>query len=141
MTECIYPSPLLTFQSGAAPVPVQIVPLLEEGRIALERVNTAQGLGFDDWDLDFYMSMFTQQLGRNPTDVELFDLGQSNSEHSRHWFFSGKMIIDKEEQPETLFQMVKSTLAPGNSVIAFHDNSSALYGFPVTRLTPQDPTK
>ena len=51
--------------------------------------------------------------------------GQSNSEHSRHWFFGGKMIIDGEEKKETLFGMVKSTLpAVSNSVIAFHDNSS-----------------
>ena len=34
------------------------------------------GLGFDDWDLDFYTKMFTEQLMRNPTDVECFDLGE-----------------------------------------------------------------
>ena len=33
------------------------------------------GLGFDDWDLDFYTKMFQEQLKRNPTDVECFDLG------------------------------------------------------------------
>ena len=50
---------------------------------------------------------------------------QSNSEHSRHWFFGGRMVIDGEEKKETLFSMVKSTLpAVSNSVIAFHDNSS-----------------
>ena len=27
--------------------------------------------------------------GRNPTNVECFDIAQSNSEHSRHWFFKG----------------------------------------------------
>lgn len=27
------------------------------------------------------------KLKRDPTSVELFDLAQSNSEHSRHWFF------------------------------------------------------
>lgn len=37
-------------------------------------------------------------------------MGQSNSEHSRHWFFSGKMVIDGEEQSDTLFKMVKDTL-------------------------------
>lgn len=37
-------------------------------------------------------------------------MGQSNSEHSRHWFFSGKMVIDGEEQADTLFKMVKDTL-------------------------------
>lgn len=33
------------------------------------------GLGFDEWDLDFYTKMFTEQLKRDPTDVECFDLG------------------------------------------------------------------
>ena len=48
-------------------------------------------------------------------------MGQSNSEHSRHWFFGGKMVIDGEEKSETLFQMVKATLpkgVPNNSIIA-----------------------
>ena len=33
------------------------------------------GLGFDEWDLDFYTKMFKEQLKRDPTDVECFDLG------------------------------------------------------------------
>lgn len=45
------------------------------------------GLAFDDWDLDFYTQLFAEKLSRNPTSVECFDLAQSNSEHSRHWFF------------------------------------------------------
>jgi phosphoribosylformylglycinamidine synthase len=40
------------------------------------------GLAFDESDLDFYLKMF-QEMNRNPTTVELFDLSQSNSEHSR----------------------------------------------------------
>ena len=35
------------------------------------------GLGFDDWDLEFYTKMFKEQLMRNPTDVECFDLGMN----------------------------------------------------------------
>jgi phosphoribosylformylglycinamidine synthase len=66
-------------------------------------------------------------------------MGQSNSEHSRHWYFSGKMIIDGEEKPHTLFQMVKATLpkdVPNNSIIAFHDNSSSIRGYEVDTLVP-----
>lgn len=33
---------------------------------------------------------------------------QSNSEHSRHWFFGGNMIIDGQPMPDTLFNMVKT---------------------------------
>ena len=77
------------------------------------------------------------KLGRDPTDVECFDMGQSNSEHSRHWFFGGKMVIDGEEKPNTLFQMVKATLTEkGNSIIAFHDNSSAIRGYECQALRP-----
>ena len=80
-----------------------------------------------------------EKLGRDPTDVECFDMGQSNSEHSRHWFFGGKMVIDGEEKEDTLFQMVKATLpkgVPNNSVIAFHDNSSAIKGYECDALRP-----
>jgi phosphoribosylformylglycinamidine synthase len=66
-------------------------------------------------------------------------MGQSNSEHSRHWFFSGKMVIDGEEKEKTLFQLVKETLPkdkPNNSVIAFHDNSSAIRGYECDALHP-----
>ena len=75
--------------------------MLEEGRAALERINREMGLAFDDWDLDYYTDLFTNRVGRNPTNVECFDIAQSNSEHSRHWFFKGKLIIDGEEMPRT----------------------------------------
>ena len=66
-------------------------------------------------------------------------MGQSNSEHSRHWFFGGKMIIDGTEKEKTLFQLVKETLPKdksNNSVIAFHDNSSAIRGYECETLHP-----
>lgn len=66
-------------------------------------------------------------------------MGQSNSEHSRHWFFGGKQVIDGEEKSETLFQMVKATLpkdVPNNSIIAFHDNSSSIRGYECDALRP-----
>ena len=66
-------------------------------------------------------------------------MGQSNSEHSRHWFFGGKMVIDSVEKPKTLFKMVKETLteeSKSNSIIAFHDNSSAIRGYECDALKP-----
>eukprot|EP00903_Cladosiphon_okamuranus_P019183 g17645.t1 len=131
MTEMEYPKPLDTFHSGEEAEPVVVVPILAKGREALLAINETRGLGFDDWDLDFYENLFKDKLKRDPTDVELFDMGQANSEHSRHWFFSGKMVIDGEEQEKTLFRLVKDTLpkdARNNSIIAFHDNSSAIKG-------------
>jgi len=41
--------------------------------------------------------------------VEIYDMAQSNSEHSRHWFFGGRQVIDGQEMPTTLFKMVKAT--------------------------------
>ena len=50
------------------------------------------GLAFDDWDLDYYANLFASKFKRDPTSVECFDLSQSNSEHSRHWFFKGRYV-------------------------------------------------
>lgn len=127
MTECVYHKPLTSFTNHSIPPTVTKVPILSQGIDALRRINEERGLGFDEWDLEFYTKMFQETLGRDPTDVECFDLGQSNSEHSRHWYFGGRMIIDGEEKKESLFSLVKSTLpTKSNSVIAFHDNSSVI---------------
>jgi phosphoribosylformylglycinamidine synthase len=139
MTECIYEQPLETFETGVRPEPVRVIPLIEEGKDALVRINTKLGLGFDEWDIDYYYNLFAHELKRNPTDVECFDLGQSNSEHSRHWFFSGKLVIDGKEIPESLMKIVKEPYRrnPNNSVIAFKDNSSAICGFNIKTLMPE----
>jgi len=109
MTEEEYSEPLKSFQvTGANVSEVKVVPIMEEGKKALEKINQERGLGFDEFDLEYYTNLFKNKLKRNPTDVECFDMGQSNSEHSRHWFFGGKMVIDGHVKPKTLFQMVKN---------------------------------
>ena len=141
MTECRYLEPLRSFATGVRPQPVFEVPLLAEGRPALERINREMGLAFDDWDLDYYTELFARRIGRNPTNVECFDIAQSNSEHSRHWFFRGRLVIDGVAAPDHLIGMVRQTLEanPNNSVIAFHDNSSAIRGHRVRTLHPASP--
>jgi phosphoribosylformylglycinamidine synthase len=141
MTERPYVSPLVSFEHGARPEPVQTVPVLERGRSALEELNDSMGLAFDDWDLDFYTRLFRDKIGRNPTTVECFDVAQSNSEHSRHWFFGGRLVIDGIEQPRHLMAMVREPLKanPNNSVIAFRDNSSSIQGHRVPTLIPSKP--
>jgi phosphoribosylformylglycinamidine synthase len=138
MTECPYPEPLKTFETGLKPEPVRIVPLIEQGRPALEKINREMGLGLDDWDLDYYTHLFVKDIRRNPTNVECFDLSQSNSEHSRHWFFRGKLIVDGKEIPDTLMKIVKATWEANrnNSVIAFSDNSSAITGYDIVTIAP-----
>jgi phosphoribosylformylglycinamidine synthase len=141
MTETRYLKPLESFESGMVPEEVSEIPLLEEGRQALERVNQEMGLAFDDWDLDYYTDLFVERIGRNPTSVEAFDIAQSNSEHSRHWFFKGRLIIDGQEAPNHLMDIVQRPLQanPSNSVIAFRDNSSSVEGYRIRTLLPQDP--
>jgi phosphoribosylformylglycinamidine synthase len=141
MTECVYPRPLTDFASGISPEPVTTVPVMRDGRAALERINRDLGLAFDDWDLDFYTALFRDRMGRDPSNVECFDIAQSNSEHSRHWFFKGRLILQGEETPDHLFSIVRrpSEANPNNSVIAFHDNSSAIRGFSTPALVSADP--
>jgi len=139
MTECILTESLKTFKSDDEMAFTEWVPVLSEGKQALRDISERLGLGFDDWDVDMYTALFKDKLRRDPSDVECFDLAQSNSEHSRHWFFGGAMVIDGVKKPQTLFQMVKGTNAnntSGNSIIAFHDNSSAIRGFPVKACFP-----
>ena len=140
MTECLYPSTLASFHVDKAPQPVFTVPVLAQRRGALERVNKEMGLAFDEWDLEFYTALFADDLKRDPTNVELFDIAQSNSEHSRHWFFNGALTVDGVPIKDTLFRMVKATLAasPENSVIGFADNSSAIRGGDVAVLRPTE---
>ena len=141
MTEYPYPRTLATFETGVEPKPTFEVPLLEQGRAALERINREAGLAFDEWDLDYYTDLFGNQVGRNPTNVECFDIAQSNSEHSRHWFFKGRLIIDGEEMPGHLMSMLQEPLRsnPNNSTIAFNDNSSAIRGYSVKTIIPSEP--
>ena len=93
--------------------------------------------GFDKEDIDFYKKLFSK-YNRPPTDVELADLAQSNSEHSRHWFFNGKLIIDNKPCPLTLMDLIKNPHKSNkrNSLIAFSDNSSAICGFNVGTIIP-----
>ena len=143
MTECAYIKKLTTFESGIKPEPVYIVPLIEEGKDSLRKINTEMGLGLDDWDIEYYYNLFVHDIGRNPTNVECFDLGQSNSEHSRHWFFKGRLFIDGMEMLYTLMDLIKKPLRanPGNSIIAFKDNSSAIRGYSISTILPENPDR
>ncbi|MEK9151313.1 MAG: phosphoribosylformylglycinamidine synthase [Patescibacteria group bacterium] len=140
MTETVYSNKLESFKVDVRPEPVSEVRILEDGLRALRDINREMGLGMDEWDLNFYYNLFANDLKRNPTTVECFQLGQANSEHSRHWFFRGRQIIDGREKEESLMEVVKAPLKahPSNSLIAFSDNSSAIKGFKAKTLIPTD---
>lgn len=66
MTECVYETPLTSFDPpGGAPVaaPVTTIKVLSEGRAALEAASSEMGLGFDAADLDLYTALFKEHLG------------------------------------------------------------------------------
>ncbi|XP_062412809.1 phosphoribosylformylglycinamidine synthase [Sardina pilchardus] len=142
MTECVYLHPISSFIVETRPKEVFEVDILGKGRAALEMANDELGLAFDSWDLDYYTALF-QRVKRNPTSVECFDLAQSNSEHSRHWFFRGRMVIDGQEQKDTLFSLIMGTQRHSNqnNVIQFCDNSSGITGMELEFMYPRDPTQ
>ncbi|EDW02888.1 phosphoribosylformylglycinamidine synthase [Drosophila grimshawi] len=143
MTQCIYTESNMPRDSFDEQLPAEqaawsYVPVLEQGRPALEEINRELGLAFTDYDLDYYAELFGQTLKRNPTTVELFDCAQSNSEHSRHWFFRGRMLHAGKELPRTLIQLIMDTQSNTNpnNTIKFSDNSSAIVGFTHDALQP-----
>ncbi|MCX8110444.1 MAG: hypothetical protein N3D15_04265, partial [Syntrophorhabdaceae bacterium] len=138
MTECLYDKPIESFETGVIPEPVYEIPLKEKGPDALLDVP---GLAMDEWDRNLYFNYFVKEEGRNPTIVEIRDLDNANSEHSRHGYFKGRQIIDGIEMPETLMDIVKSTWKanPSNSIIAFKDNSSGIEGFECWTIIPENP--
>lgn len=140
MTECVYAKPLTSFNTGIVPEEVYEVPLKEKGPDALSEIP---GISMDEWDRNFYYDYFVTKNDRNPTIVEIMDLNNANSEHSRHGFFRGKQIIDNQEMPETLFDIVVQTWEanPHNSIIAFKDNSSGILGHDIKTITPDTPGK
>ena len=114
----------------------------------LERLNEEMGLSLDKQDIEYYQSIFKN---KKVTNVELYDVSQSNSEHSRHWFFNGNYNIYlknhefnryelKTRDTVSLMQKIKSTnnIVPNNSIIAFKDNSSAIEGYQVDHIYPDE---
>jgi len=156
MTECEYVEGEASFfslghletkEKASSEEGVGRVATTARGAEALSEANLERGLGFDEDDVAYYAELFrSEKIGRDPTDVELYDLSQSNSEHSRHWFFGGKQVIDGDEKDASLFALVKRPLRElrergrdGVSLIAFSDNSSVIRGGPATRLLPARP--
>src|SRR4029450_1797618 len=70
-----------------APRPMTTIPLLAEGRVAIERANAELGLALRPDGIGYPEANF-RHAGRDPTDVELMVFAQANSEHCRHKIFS-----------------------------------------------------
>lgn len=123
------------------PRPLHIVDITTGGRIALEVANAELGLALADDEIDYLFDNFLQ-LGRNPTDVELMMFAQANSEHCRHKIFNASWTLDGEDQPLSLFKMIKNTYAQaGDNVLsAYADNASVIRGSEAGRFYPEPET-
>ncbi|MDU8924688.1 phosphoribosylformylglycinamidine synthase [Pasteurellaceae bacterium LIM206] len=119
------------------PKPFTSVDILAGGRKALEDANVNLGLALADDEIDYLVENFTQ-LGRNPTDIELYMFAQANSEHCRHKIFNADWVIDGEEQPKSLFKMIKNTFehTPDYVLSAYKDNAAVMEGSKVGRFFP-----
>lgn len=133
MTEIVYTERIKSFETSTdARTPARIVDVLSndvDPVAAISHENEELDLGMDAEDMQRYAHLFANTLQRNPTDVELFDIAQSNSEHCRHWFFRGSLSVDNKELDGTLIDHLQATLdhaGVDNSTLAFNDNSSVM---------------
>lgn len=117
------------------PAPVQSVDLLGEGRQALIDANVRLGLALAEDEIDYLQDAFSR-LGRNPNDIELYMFAQANSEHCRHKIFNADWVIDGEQQPKSLFKMIKNTFekTPDYVLSAYKDNAAVMEGSKVGRF-------
>ncbi|MFN7087423.1 MAG: phosphoribosylformylglycinamidine synthase [Burkholderiales bacterium] len=121
------------------PRPLATVDILGGGVAALQRANRDMGLALSEDEIAYLMDGFTR-MGRNPTDVELMMFAQANSEHCRHKIFNAEWVIDGAPQPQSLFDMIRTTHRkhPHGTVVAYSDNSSVIEGANVERFYPQE---
>jgi phosphoribosylformylglycinamidine synthase len=145
VTEEIYEELPCSFQVDVAVPPVRVIPLFEEGRAALDHFNTAENLGFNEAKLQRIERIFVR-MGRNPTDVALYQLSQMWSNHCWHdLFFLTHFVIDGERRPYTLIELLREPLKAlrgtdaDNIMIAGSDNASAVEGSTVPVLVAAYP--
>ena len=104
--------------------------------------NIKEGLSLSDEEVT-YLEGVAKKIGRKLTDSEVFGFSQVNSEHCRHKIFNGTFIIDGEEQPNSLFKMIKETSKqnPNDIVSAYKDNVAFIKGPKVEQFAPKTADK
>jgi phosphoribosylformylglycinamidine synthase len=131
MTETVLTRPVTAADlfGRARPRPLRRVPLMVDGRAALEAADRSLGLALSPDEIDYLAGRF-RELGRDPTDAELLMFAQANSEHCRHKIFNARWVIDGIDQDESLFGMIRTTHAsnPRGVLTAYRDNAAVLEG-------------
>jgi len=108
---------------------------------ALEQANARLGLALAADEIDYLRERYAE-LGRDPSDVELMMFAQANSEHCRHKIFNATWTVDGEDQPRSLFAMIRNTHArtPQYTLSAYSDNAAVVEGYPANRFRPDPAT-
>ena len=104
--------------------------------------NQQEGLSLSDEEVT-YLEGVAKKIGRPLTDSEVFGFSQVNSEHCRHKIFNGTFVIDGEEQPVSLFKMIRQTSEanPNDIVSAYKDNVAFIKGPKVEQFAPKTADK
>jgi phosphoribosylformylglycinamidine synthase len=112
-----------------APRPLVSIPVLSQGRAALEAANQSLGLALAEDEIDYLVRSFGA-MGRDPNDIELMMFAQANSEHCRHKIFNASWEIEGESTEHSLFQMIRNTykLHSDGILSAYKDNAAVLEG-------------
>jgi len=123
--------------SQQTPQKLKTVDILASGYDALNAANQNWGLALAEDEMHYLVEQFIN-LGRNPTDVELMMFAQANSEHCRHKIFNASWTIDGEDQPISLFGMIRNTHKenPVGTLSAYSDNSAVMAGPAAERFFP-----
>ncbi|MGY1410181.1 MULTISPECIES: phosphoribosylformylglycinamidine synthase [unclassified Luteimonas] len=103
----------------------------------LEQANTRLGLALAADEIEYLRERYAE-LGRDPSDVELMMFAQANSEHCRHKIFNASWTVDGEDQPRSLFAMIRNTHArtPQYTLSAYSDNAAVMEGYQASRFRP-----
>ncbi|GGY14972.1 phosphoribosylformylglycinamidine synthase [Rhodanobacter panaciterrae] len=116
------------FLAGAPGDLVHVV-LGTDPQAALAEANARLGLALADDEIEYLVARYAE-LGRDPTDAELFMFAQANSEHCRHKVFNASWTVDGAEQDKSLFGMIKHTHqhSPAHTLSAYSDNAAVIEG-------------
>ncbi len=114
---------------AGAPGDLVHIALGADPHAALAAANARLGLALADDEIGYLVARYAE-LGRDPTDAELFMFAQANSEHCRHKVFNATWTVDGVEQEQTLFGMIKNTHqhAPAHTLSAYSDNAAVIEG-------------
>jgi len=126
----------LLFQKAKAGL-LRHVDVIGLGRDALVNANRELGLALAEDEIDYLVASY-KDLARNPTDIELMMFAQANSEHCRHKIFRADFVVDGENMPHSLFDMIRNTHQKSSEGVmsAYRDNAAVFEGRMGARYFP-----